>query len=307
MTETMTAVAVTQFGAADVLRPITLPLPDPGPGEVRLRVRAAGVQPFDIAVRQGTGPPARAAVLPQVIGNEYAGVVDAVGGGVDSVAVGDEVLGFAVYGSYAEYRIAPVENLVRKPAGMPWEVAGSFTAGAQTAAMAIEDLGVRAGETLLVHAGAGAVGTMAVQLARLRGATVIATARQANHDYLRDLGAIPVEYGEGLVERVRALAPGGVDAALDGAGIEALTASIELGVDRDRIVTLVVWDRFAEFGVRRVSGTRSAARLAALVDLYDRGLLRAHVRSHYPLAEAADAHRDVETGHGRGRVVLVIP
>ncbi|MCP2267584.1 NADPH:quinone reductase [Actinokineospora diospyrosa] len=303
----MTAVAVTQFGAADVLRPITLPLPEPGPGEVRLRVRAAGVQPFDIAVRQGTGPPAQAAVLPQVIGNEYAGVVDAVGDGVDSVAVGDDVLGFAVFGSYAEYRIAPAENVVRKPASMPWEVAGSFTAGAQTAAMAVEDLGVRAGETLLVHAGAGAVGTMAIQLARLRGATVIATARQANHDYLRDLGAIPVEYGDGLVDRVRAVAPRGMDAALDGAGVVALEASIELGVGRDRIVTLVVWDRFAEFGVRRVSGTRSATRLAALVDLYDRGLLRAHVRSRYPLANAADAHREVETGHGRGRVVLVIP
>ncbi|RLK61556.1 NADP-dependent oxidoreductase [Actinokineospora cianjurensis] len=307
MTKTMTAVAVTQFGAPEVLRLITLPLPEPGPGEVRLRLHAAGVQPFDVAVRRGVGPPAGQAVLPQVIGNEYAGVVDAVGAGVDSVSVGDEVLGFAVYGSYAQYRIAPAANLVAKPESMPWAVAGSFTAGAQTASMAIEDLGVRVGETLLVHAGAGAVGTMAIQLARLRGATVIATASLANHDYLRELGAIPVEYGDGLVERVRAVAPRGVDAALDGAGIDALTASIELGVDPDRVVTLVVWDRYAEFGVRRVTGTRSAARLAGLVDLYDRGLLRAHVRSRYPLAAASHAHREVETGHGRGRVVLVIP
>ncbi|PPK62213.1 NADP-dependent oxidoreductase [Actinokineospora auranticolor] len=307
MTQHMTAVAVTGFGDPDVLRPITLPVPEPGPGEVRVRIKAAGVQPFDVAVRRGVGPPAQQARLPQVLGNEFAGVVDAVGPGDAEWAVGDEVLGFALFGSYAEYRLVPAGDIVAKPSAMRWEAAGSFTAGAQTATMAVEALQVRAGETFLVHAGAGAVGTMAIQLARLRGATVIATASQANHDYLRGLGAIAVEYGDGLVERVRAVAPRGVDVVLDAAGIDAVLASIDLGVDRARIGTTTVWDRAAELGILRVTGVRSAARLVGLVDLWSRGLLRTHVRSVHPLVDAAEAHREVETGHGRGRVALVVP
>ncbi|GLZ38666.1 NADP-dependent oxidoreductase [Actinokineospora sp. NBRC 105648] len=305
MSDLMTAVTITRFGDAAELRPTTVPRPEPGPGEVRVQVRAAGVQPVDLAVRAGKGPPNAPVALPLVLGNEFAGTVDAVGAGVAEVAVGDEVLGFATFGSYAEYRLISSDQVVRKPVGMPWEVAGSFTAGAQTATIAVEALAVAAGETFLVHAGAGAVGAMAVQLARLRGATVIATAREVNHDYLRSLGAIPVEYGDGLVDRVRAAAPNGVDVVLDAAGVAAIRASIDLGVDRDRIGTIVAWQEAAELGVRRLVGVRSARRLAALVGLYDTGLLRTHVRSVYPLADAAAAHREVETGHGRGRVVLV--
>ncbi|SDC46671.1 NADPH:quinone reductase [Actinokineospora iranica] len=302
----MTAMAIIEHGSAGVLRPMTLPRPNPGHGEVRVRIRAAGVQPFDVAVRTGWSPPGASVVFPQILGNEFAGVVDAVGAGVDHLAAGDEVLGFAVLGSYAEYRVAPADQVVRKPEGMPWEVAGGFTAGAQTASIALDFLRVGAGETLLVHGGAGAVGTMAVQLARLRGVTVVATARAENHDYLRSLGAIPVAYGDGLLERVRAAAPQGVDASLDAAGGDAPRVSAELGVSGERNGTIVAFESAEKLGARRITGVRSAARLAALVDLHDRGLLRAHVRATYPLTAAADAHREVETGHGRGKVVLII-
>lgn len=138
------------------------------------------------------------------------------------------------------------------------------------------------------------------------GATVIGTAREANHDYLRSLGAIPVGYGDGLLERVRAAAPDGVDAALDGAGGDALTVSLALIADRDRILTLVEHGRAQELGIRVTPNLRSAARLAELAGLHAEGKLRIHVRRTFPLARAADAHRDVETGHGRGKVVITV-
>jgi NADPH:quinone reductase-like Zn-dependent oxidoreductase len=173
--------------------------------------------------------------------------------------------------------------------------------------MALQELGVGKGDTVLIHAAAGGLGTFAVQLAKAWGATtVIGTASIGNHDYLRSLGAIPVSYGDGLVERVRAIAPGGVDAALDAAGPEALQASVKLVKDKERIRTMVSFELAKELGIRPLSGTRSFARLAELVDLYDQGKLHIHIRKVFPLPEAAGAHQEVESGHGRGKVVLAV-
>ncbi|GAA3111196.1 NADP-dependent oxidoreductase [Streptosporangium carneum] len=301
----MKAAAFSEFGGPEVLKAMDLPTPEAGEGQVRVRVRAAGVQPYDVAIRQGWVPPGVPEELPRVPGNEFAGVVDQVGSGVTAVSPGDEVLGFNLLNSYAEYVVVPEENVTAKPATMPWEVAGGFTAGTQTAHIALRQLGVGEGDTVLVHAAAGSVGTAAVQLARLWGATVIGTAREENHDYLRSLGAIPVTYGEGLLERVRALAPGGVDMVLDGAGGDALDVSLRL-VKGDRIITLVDHARAEELGVQLVRGVRLASRLAELADLHAKGELVFHVRRTYPLDRAADAHREVEAGHGRGKVVLVV-
>ncbi|MEU4411142.1 NADP-dependent oxidoreductase [Streptosporangium sp. NPDC023963] len=306
----MKAAAFFEFGGPEVLRATELPTPEAGEGQVRVRIRAAGVQPFDLAIRAGWTPEGVGGELPRVPGNEFAGVVDQVGAGVDGtvdgISVGAEVLGFNLLSSYAEYVVVPAENVTPKPAKMPWEVAGGFTAGTQTAHIALRQLGVGEGDTVLVHAAAGAVGTAAVQLARLWGAaTVIGTAREENHDYLRELGATPVTYGEGLLERVRALAPGGVDMVLDGAGGEALEVSLQL-VKAERIVTLVEHGRAAELGVQRTQGVRLASRLAELAALYAEGRLVFPVRRTYPLERAADAHREVATGHGRGKVVLVM-
>ncbi|EFC83755.1 NADP-dependent oxidoreductase [Parafrankia sp. EUN1f] len=304
----MKAAAFVAPGPPEVLQIMDLPRPVPGAGEVRVRVRAAGVQPVDLSVRQGRMPMGVEATSgPMVPGNEFAGVVDGVGADVTDIAVGAEVLGFRVLNCYAEQVVVPASQIVRRPAALPWEIAGGLSGAGQTAHTAIELLRVAAGETVLVHAAAGAVGTVAVQLARLAGATVIGTASPANHDYLRALGAIPVAYGSGLVERVRAVAPGGVDASLDAAGADGLRAAVELVEDRGRIGTIVAFDLVQELGVRWLGSQRSAARLADLVELYVTGRLRVELRRAYPLEQAADAHREVATGHGRGKVVLTLP
>ncbi|MEE1929395.1 NADP-dependent oxidoreductase [Streptomyces sp. TRM 70351] len=303
----MRAAALSGFGPPEVLRETDVEEPHAGSGQVRVRVRAAGVLPFDVRVRGGWTPPFIKREFPLVLGNEFAGVVDETGEGVTSFTAGEEVLGYGVLGGYAEYVVVPAEQLVRKPAAMPWEVAAGFSGNGQGAHMALSTTGVHEGDTVLVNAAAGGFGTFSVQLALAWGAgTVIGTASERNHDHLRALGAVPVTYGEGLVERVRAVAPDGVDAALDAAGPEALRASVELVKDRDRVVTMVATEEAAELGLRDVGGARSAERLAELVELYERGKVTVHLREVYPLERAADAHRDVESGHGRGKVVLSI-
>ncbi|MET9396513.1 NADP-dependent oxidoreductase [Kitasatospora sp. NPDC002965] len=301
----MKAVTVPRFGGPEVLRVAEVPDPVPGPGEVRVTVYAAGVQPVDLSVRAGLAP-AGVEIAPGLVpGNEFAGVVDRLGPDTEGWAVGDEVLGFRLLGCSAERVVADGARLVRKPAGMPWEQAGALSASGQTAHLAFEQLKVDRGETVLVHGAAGGVGTIAVQLARARGVTVIGTAGERNHDYLRELGAIPVTYGDGLVERVRAVAPQGVDAAFDAAGRGALEASVELVADRERIGTVVDYPGAGRLGVRGIRGERTAARLAELVGLWEAGALRVEIADTFPLQRAADAHRLVGTGHVRGKVVLV--
>jgi NADPH:quinone reductase-like Zn-dependent oxidoreductase len=302
----MKAIGFSRFGPPDVLELIDLPDPHPRAGQVRIRVMAAGVQPFDTALRTGWRPAGVSDSFPRVPGNEYAGVIDEVGAGVTDWNVGDEVLGFGTLNSYAEMLVTQSDQIVAKPEAMPWDVAGGFTAGAQTSHLALTSLKVGPGDTVLIHAAAGTVGTVAVQLARLWGATVIGTASVANHDYLRALGATPVLYGEGLVDRVRAVAPRGIDAVLDAAGGDALTASLELVSNRKRILTIVEVAAREQYGLAQITGQRSAARLAELVALWVQGKLQIHVRRTYPLAAAADAHREIETRHGRGKIVLTI-
>lgn len=299
------AVVFTTYGGPDVLHTIDVTPPAPEPGEVRVRVRAAGVQPFDCLFRSGGAHQWVPARFPQRLGNEFAGVVDALGEGVTAWSMGDEVLGWAMLASYAEHVVVGPEDVVPKPVGMPWPEAGALSASGQTAAAALEELRVGAGDTVLIHGAAGGVGTFAVQLAAASGATVIGTASERNHEHLRSLGAIPVIYGEALAARVRALAPNGVDVALDLSGtVEALRASLELVGDTRRIGTTAFQSAAAELGIRRLSTERSAARLRALTDLYATGRLRIVVRHAYALAEAAEAHRQMETGHGYGKIVL---
>jgi NADPH:quinone reductase-like Zn-dependent oxidoreductase len=297
------ALLIPAFGPPEVLRVVDVDPPEPGPGEVRVRVRAAGVQPADCAVRRGRMPPGATPALPIVPGNECAGVVDRLGAGVEGLAVGDEVIGFRTLGCDAEHAVLPADQVVPRD-GMPWEEAGALSASGQTAHTALEDLGVTEGETILVHAAAGGVGSAAVQIARALGATVVGTAREANHDYLRSLGAIPVAYGDGVVERVRTLAPRGVDAALDAIGGDAPAASLALVADPDRVGTLVDVGAAERLGVRALRSRRSADRLRALVDLWRRGALRVQVSRALPLERAAEAHREVEAGHVRGKIVL---
>jgi enoyl reductase len=302
-----TIVVFGEYGGPDVLHLAEVPDPQAGPGQVRIRVRAAGVQPFDCFTRRGDFSAYSPLTFPARLGNEAAGIVDQVGAGVDGFRAGDEVIAFMTMEGYADTVVVPAGQAGRKPAAMAWPQAGVLTASGQTASTALDELGVKAGETLLIHAAAGGVGSFAVQLARLRGATVIGTASESNHEYLRSLGAIPVSYGPGLAGRVREAAPEGVDAVLDAVGGEALAVSAELtGGDTGRIVTIADWANAARLGIRRIGTERSAARLADLTRLWEQGQLAIEVAGTFPLERAADAHRMVEGGHVRGKVALTI-
>ncbi|WP_019535804.1 NADP-dependent oxidoreductase [Paenibacillus ginsengihumi] len=303
----MKAAAIVSIGPPGVLQTMELDEPQAGKGHVRVRVKAAGVQPFDCAVRSsGWTPPGLQLRFPQILGNEFAGIVDQVGEDVADFSVGDEVLGWALLACYAEYVVVPAAQIVRKPKAMPWEEAGVLSASGQTAHTALKELGVGSGDTVLIHAAAGGVGTFAVQLAKAWGADVIGTASERNHEYLRSLGAIPVAYGAGLEQRVQAVAPNGVDAALDAAGDDALRSSVALGIDRRRIGTIVSFELGERLGVRAIRSERSKERLAELVALYAQGKLRIPIRCVFPLEEAASAHREIEPGHGFGKVVLTM-
>ncbi|WP_199621920.1 NADP-dependent oxidoreductase [Paenibacillus alkalitolerans] len=303
----MRAAAFASIGGPEVMKVMEFPDPQAGPGQVRIRVKAAGVQHYDCAVRSGWKPQGVTIELPQIPGNEFAGIVDQVGDGVTGVSVGSEVLGFSMFKCYAEYVVVSADQIVSKPASMSWEAAGGLTGNGQGAYIALKAIGVGPEDTILIHGAAGSLGSYAVQLAKeWRAKKIIGTASESNHEYVRSLGAIPVTYGEGLVERVRAIAPEGVDAAFDTAGADAVRASVELVKDRNRICTFVAYDLIEELGLRLVRGERSAARLAELVELHASGKLRTHIRRTFPLEQVEAAHRMIETRHGRGKIVLTL-
>lgn len=293
------------YGPPSVLHEIDVDEPPcAGPGQVRVRVKTAGVNPVDSKLRRGDFADGVLARLPQTLGNEFAGVVVQIGDGVTEFEVGSQVLGFTSAAAYAQFVVVAADQITAKPADMSWEVAGTLSAAGQTAYNAIHELRVTAGETLLIHGASGGVGTVAVQLARAVGATVIGTASPANHEYLRSLGAIPVAYGDDLIPHVRALAPNGIDAAIDLAGGEAVTASLTLVTDKDRIGTTVDTEAAEKHRIRRLRGTRSAQTLAALADCHSKGKFRIRISAIYPLNEAAAAHHQLETGHLPGKIVL---
>jgi NADPH:quinone reductase-like Zn-dependent oxidoreductase len=300
----MKAVIIEEFGGPEVLRVGDKDLPEPGTGQVRVRVRAAGVNGIDAAIRSGAAQQMFPTELPAVPGVEVAGTVDAVGPNVDGLAVGDEVLGFADGGGYAEYALAT--TVAPKPAGLGWAEAAALPVAAETAIRVLNTLEVARGDTVLIHGAAGGVGTVAVQIALSRGAAVIGTASEANHDYLRALGAAPVVYGEGLVERVRAVAPGGIDAVFDAAGRGALPDSIELRGGKSRIVTIADPAAFGLDIPFSGEAARDAGTLAEVARQAADGLLRVTVGETYPLEEASAAQESVATGHGRGKVVLLV-
>lgn len=305
MTSLMRAAAISEFGAPDVLHVQDVRRPTAQPGEVLVRVVTAGVQPTDAAIRAGWTPPGAQIEFPQILGNEFAGVIEEVGADVSGYEIGDEVAGFNLLGCYAQYVAVPSSQIVAKPPGVPWEVGGALSASGQTAHTAFEDLGVVAGDVVLVCGAAGGVGTIFTQLAAHAGATVIGTASETNHDYVRSLGATPVTYGPGQIDRIRAVSEQ-IDVVFDAAGHENLRTAVELVNDRHRVATIVDMALANELRCQMIRSRRDSARLADLINRVDAGELVVHVRSRYRLDEVADAHREVETGHGRGKVVLQI-
>jgi NADPH2:quinone reductase len=310
------AIEYDAIGAPEVLEYREIERETPGEGQVLVEVRAIGVNPIDWKIRSGRRA-SRPITRPRRIGTDAAGVVIAVGEGVDEWAVGDEVIVSGATGAYATEALAPAAKLARKPAALGWEIAAALPIPVATAHQVLTSLGVSAGDTLLLHGGSGAVGQAVIQLARRLGATIIATASEPNHARVRELGAIPIAYGPGLIDRVRAVAPGGVDVALDAAGTgEAIEVSKQLVADPDRIGTIVLGARAAELGIRAWSGGNpipltpeeqqlriDAVPLAA--ELAANGEFDVEIAARYPLAEAADAHRQSEAGGLRGKIILV--
>jgi NADPH2:quinone reductase len=311
------AAFATAYGGPEVLSVTDVPAGETGPGEARVEVRAAGVNPIDWKLYSGARG-ADPAQLPMRLGFEAAGVVTEVAAGTAGpagpVAVGDEVIAFRVPGAYASELVVPGNVLVPKPPELDWAQAAGLMLAGTTAWHALTAAGVGAGDTVLIHGAAGGVGLFAIQLAVERGAVVIGTASPARHEILRELGAIPVGYGDGLAGRVRSAAPAGVSAALDLVGTdEAVDTSLELVADHGRIATIAAYARAPGAGIKLLGGgpgadpgteIRDAARLG-LVRLAQQGKLHVLVAATYPLAEAAAAHRESMTGHAQGKIALI--
>ncbi len=307
----MKAITYRTYGSPDVLSYEDVPEPKLGPDSVLVRVKAAAVNPVDWKIQAGYLDSVLDAVFPVIPGWDVAGVVEQAGHAVTEFAPGDEVIGyvredFVSRGTFAEYVAAPVRTLARKPANLSFEEAAGLPLAGLTAYQAlVHQLKAAEGETVLVHAAAGGVGSLAVQIARALGVRVIGTASERNHAYLRSLGATPVAYGEGLADRVKALAPEGVDAVLDLVGGEALQLSPALLAPGGRLASI------ADGSVLGLGGSYlfvrpDAADLAALTELAERGALGVDVAAVFPLEKAADALRLSMDGHTRGKIAITV-
>lgn len=310
------AIVYTEIGSPSVLHLSEVPDPIAGGGEVVVRIEAAGVNPIDAKVRGGRRP-SPPITEPRPVGFDGAGVIDSVGPGVEEYAVGDRVAIIDTVGTYADLLLVPVAHLAPLPDSVTAAEGAGIGIPAGTAYQSLRSLDVTADDVLLVHAGSGSVGQAAVQFAVAWGATVIATASPARHDQLRELGAIPVAYGDGLLKRVRDAAPSDVTVVLDCAGTdEAIDVSLALVSDRDRIATIVRGPDAASFGIRAFSGGSPepltaqelawrAEALPQTIALLASGDFTIELGPQLPLAEAARAHELVESGAASGKIVLV--
>ena len=303
----MRAVQYDEFGGVDVLRVAEVPVPEPGPDEVLVEVAAAGINPGEAYVREGRYAQRWPSTFPSGQGSDLAGTVRALGPGVDAVAVGDEVFGWTdLRASQAEYVVVPVRQVLAKPSELAWEQAGALHVVGATAWAAVRAVDPRPGETVVVSAAAGGVGVLTVQLARRTGATVVGVASEANHDWLRAHGVVPVAHGDRLVDRIRAVAPT-VDAFIDLFGDGYVDVALALGVPPDRIDTIIDFAAVEEHGVK-ADGNAVGARpevLAELAALLAKGELELPVAATFPLARVQDAYRELERRHTRGKIVLV--
>ncbi|WP_051026928.1 NADP-dependent oxidoreductase [Nocardia higoensis] len=303
MTQTRTVLIARHFGGPEVLEFYTEHAPSPGPGEALVQVRAAGINPID--ARRMTGEFHKD--LPLTFGTEFAGTIQALGADTAPWEVGDAVLGFSGGFTHATHIVVPARNLVAKPDSLSWEIAGSLAGAAQTAATILRELALPASGSLLIHGGSGGVGSITVQLAVRRGLTVVATASAANQNYLRALGAIPVEYGPGLTARITAVHPTPFTASVDMIGnTEAIDASLAL-VHPDGTVATIAGRPVDSPRVRPILMERNREDLQEVVDGVADGTLHWEVSRSYPLLDAVSAYTDILSGHTRGKSVLTVP
>jgi NADPH:quinone reductase-like Zn-dependent oxidoreductase len=303
------AVQFDSYGGVDVLEVRDVPRPVPGVGEVLIEVKAAGINISEAAIRAGAVRDMFPATFPSGQGSDLAGVVAELGSGINGFAVGDEVIGFSnLRSSHAEYVAVPATQLTPKPAAVPWEVAGSLFVAGATAYGAVRAVHIASGETVAIAGAAGGVGSIAVQLARRAGATVLGIAGPSNDPWLTDHGAVPVNYGDDLPGRLRAAAPSGrIDALLDFFGGGYVAMAVEnLRIPRERVDTIVDFDAVERFGVLSAGGAdaATAAVVAELAELVAQGQLDVPIAGVYALDDVRNAYRELEKRHTHGKLVL---
>ena len=311
----MQAVRFDEYGPVDVLDVRDVPVPEPGAGQVLVRVRAAGINPGEAKIRDGSLHERWPATFPSGQGSDFAGVVERVGGGVTEVAQGAEVIGWVdTRSSQAEYVVAEAANLAAKPARVPWEVAGAIPVAGFTAWAAVRAVGAGRGDTVVVSGAAGGVGAITVQLAVRRGATVIGLAGPSNHDWLTRHGVIPVAYGDGVADRILAAASaasagGRVDAFIDTFGGDYVELALgELRVRPERVDTIVRFDAVEKYGIKSEGNAAgaSAQTLAELAGLVAARELEFPLAQTFPLRDVRAAYRQLAKGHLRGKIVLIM-
>jgi NADPH:quinone reductase-like Zn-dependent oxidoreductase len=305
----MRAALLHEYGTPDVVGVGEIDEPLVGPDSVLIEVAAAGVNPVDWKVVAGSVQGGIPHHLPLVPGWDVAGTVLAVGPAVWEVAVGDRVAAYdredhVQFGTFSERTAVPIRSVARVPDGVDLVQAGALPLAGLTAEQALDAAGVREGDTVLVHAATGGVGSFATQLALHRGARVLGTASERNHDVLREWGATPVTYGDGLVDRVRELAPDGVDAVIDLVGGDALDATPELLADDGRLVSIIDPDTVHKLGGSYLFVRPNAEMLGRLLTSVADGSLRVDIAETFPLERAGDALARSAEGHVRGKVVV---
>jgi NADPH:quinone reductase len=302
------AVRFDHYGDRDVLYIADVEIPTPAAGEVVVRVRAAGINPGEAAIRSGALDKVFPTTFPSGEGSDLAGVIHAVGDGESAFAVGDEVLGWSwTRSSHAEYTAVPADQLIPKPAELSWESAGSLYVIGCTAFAAVRAISPKAGETVAVSAAAGGVGSVVVQLLRTKGAKVVGIASAANHEWLSAHGVIPVAYGDGLADRLKAAAPEGIDAFIDLFGPDYVQLAVDLAIAPDRIETIISREKAAEVGAKAEgSGDASTTDvLSEMAGLVASGKIEIPIAASYPLPEVQAAFARLEERHTHGKIVLI--
>ena len=305
----MKAVRFDEYGPVAVLDVRDVPIPEAGPGQVLIRVKAAGINPGEAKIREGFLHAMWPATFPSGQGSDFAGVVERLGPGVTAVAERDEVIGWVdTRSSQAEYVVASEDDLAPRPSGLPWEVAGAIPVAGFTAWAMVRAVDVKPGDTVVVAGAAGGVGSLAVQLAKRAGATVIGLAGPSNHDWLKRHDVLPVAYGDGVVDRIREAAKTQVDAFLDTYGGDYVELALnDLAVSPERIDSVTRPDAAAKYGIK-VDGNgagASAATLEKLAGLIAAKELELPIARTYPLADVATAYTQLAKGHIRGKIVLI--
>lgn len=301
------AVRFDEYGGIDVLYVTEVDRLTPGPGQVLVRVRYAGINPGEAAIREGAFDSVMPATFPSGQGSDLAGTVEEIGTEVDGFAVGDEVIGFVNNrSSQAEAVVVEAEDLIPRPDNVPWEAAGALFVAGTTAYAAMRAVAAGEGDTVVVSGAAGGVGSLTVQLAKNAGARVVGLAGEPNHAWLADRGVVPVSYGGGQADRIREASGGAVDAFVDTFGSGYVELALELGVRPERVDTIADFAAVDEHGVKAEGNYEgaSAGVMAELAGMISGGSLEVPIARVYPLAEVQDAYRELERRHTRGKIVL---